>query len=292
MKVAFIGLGNMGLGMAANILKAGFDLAVWNRSPAKADQLIEQGARLAPTAKDAAVGADVIITSLMDDDSIRQVLNGPDGILSGMDAEAIHICVTTISPKFGDELMSIHEKHGSKFICCPVLGRPDAAAEGNLIGVLGGKEEDIKKVDPVLSAFTMMTQFVGEKPSQAAMLKLCANYAVISTIELMGEIYACAEKAGVDADKIALVFQFMFASPIFQMYSDKIRSRDFEDGGFRMTGGLKDVRLMLDAAKTAGAHFDIAQIIEGKMLEGIDKGMQDSDWSGIYEISRQRAQLS
>lgn len=292
MKITFIGLGNMGSGIAANILKAGFDLTVWNRTVEKAASLVTQGAKLATTPGSASEGADVVITSLMDDTSIKDVLQGDDGVLAGMSKGAIHVCVTTISPSFADELRALHDTHGSKFVCCPVLGRPDAALEGNLIGVLGGREEDIEAIAPVLDAFTMMTQRVGEEPRQAATLKLCANYSVISTIELIGEIYACAEKAGVDEDKIALVFQFIFGSPILQMYSDKIRNREFDDGGFRMEGGLKDVRLMLEASQEVGAFFDIGKIIEGKMLEGIEKGMQDKDWSGIYEVSRQRAGLS
>lgn len=292
MKVAFIGLGNMGAGMAANIQKAGFDLTIWNRTASKMKPFVEKGANQASSPRNAAVDADVVITSLMDDESILENLKGDKGILAGMKPGATHVCVTTISPKFSDELLELHRKHGTRFVLVPVLGRPDAAADGSLIALMAGDEGGIDAAKPVVDAFTSMVDCVGDVPSQAATLKLCLNYSVISNIELMSEIYTCADKAGLSLDKVEGFFQIIFGFPVLQMYATKIKKRDFDDGGFRMTGGLKDIRLMLDAAESYGTSFDIGKVVEEKMQAAIDSGMENKDWSAIYEVSRKRAELN
>ncbi|NIB38696.1 NAD(P)-dependent oxidoreductase [Pseudomaricurvus alkylphenolicus] len=291
MKVAFIGLGNMGAGMATNILEGDFDLTVWNRTASKMQPLADKGAATAQTPMQAVDGADVVVTSLMDDKSLLDNLLADEGILAGLKRGAIHVCVTTISPTFADELLVIHQEHGSRFVVCPVLGRPDAAAEGSLIALMAGDSEGIDIAKPVVEAFTSMVDVMGDIPSHASTLKLCLNYSVISCIELMSEVYTCADKAGLDINKVAGFYQIMFGFPVLQMYANKVKDRDFDDGGFRMTGGLKDISLMLNAAKSLGTSFDIGEIIKNKMEEALQKGMQDKDWSAIYEISRARANL-
>ena len=291
MKVAFIGLGNMGTGMASNIAKAGYKLTVWNRTADKTEPLVALGARASSSPADAVSGADIVITSLMDDKSILDNLEGESGFLAAMAPGSVHVCVTTISPQLADSLSSRHEKHGTRFVAAPVLGRPDASAGGSLIALLAGDEEAIKNATPVINSFASTVIPLGPKTSHAAVLKLCLNYAVISNIELMGEIYACADKAGLSLEMIEGFFKIIYGFPVLHMYAEKLRTRDFSDGGFRMTGGLKDVQLMLDSAVKLGTTFDIGKVIEGKMLEGIDSGYQHLDWSAIYEVTRGRAGL-
>jgi 3-hydroxyisobutyrate dehydrogenase-like beta-hydroxyacid dehydrogenase len=292
MKVAFLGLGNMGSGIANNILRAGFDLTVWNRTQEKMQPLMDKGATGAKLPKEAVSEADVVFTSLMDDQSIRDNLEGENGMLAGMKPGSVHVCLTTISPKFADELAVIHGAHGSRFVAGPVLGRPDAAADGALMSFMAGDQEALEVVTPVCEAYTETLVPIGEKPGVAAALKLCMNYTAISIIEMMGEVYACAEKADIDLDLMKGIYESAFAHPALKMYAGKIRSRAFDDGGFRMTGGLKDVRLMLEAAESFGAQFEIGKIVERKMLTALEQGMADRDWSAIYEISRQQAGLA
>lgn len=292
MKVGFLGLGNMGAGIAANILKAGFDLTVWNRTQQKMEPLMAIGAHGAASPREAAENADIVLTSLMDDQSIMDNLRGDNGILAGMKPGATHVCVTTISPQFADELAEIHREHGTRFVAGPVLGRPDAAAAGELITFLAGDEEGMETAREVCKTYAKSTVPVGQKPSLAATLKLCLNYTAISIIELMSEAYVCAEKAGLNPDLLKEFYQSAFAHPVLKMYAAKVRNRTFDDGGFRMTAGLKDVRLMLNAAQNYGTEFEIGKIIEQKMLKAIELGMEDSDWSAIYEISRQQAGLN
>lgn len=291
MKVAFLGLGNMGSGIAGNILRAGFDVTVWNRSHQKMQPFTESGALGAIAPKEAVTDADVVVTSLMDDKSVLEILQGEDGFLAAMKPGSVHLCVTTISPEIADQLAIIHREQGTLFVAGPVLGRPDAAAAGELVSFLAGDKEGIEIVIPVCQTYTKKAVPIGSRASKASALKLSVNYSVISMIEIMGEAYAYAEKAGIDLDLLKELYLTMFAHPVLKMYAEKIRNRAFDDGGFRMTGGLKDVRLMLAAAENYGTKFEIGKIIEVKMLAALEQGMAEKDWSGIYEISRQQAGL-
>ncbi len=292
MKVAFLGLGNMGTGMAQNILGADFDLAVWNRTASKTQPLVERGATAATSIADAVSDADVIVSSLMDDSSILELVKGDGGLLANMKPGAIHICVTTISPGLADQLLSMHLDAGTEYVSCPVLGRPDAASEGSLIALVAGSEQAIETATPVIESFTTMIIPLGDTPSHAATMKLCLNYTVISNIELMSEVYACCEKAGLSLEQVEGFFKVIYGFPVLHMYAEKLRKRDFDDAGFGMKGGLKDVQLMLDTARALGTSFDIGEMIEGKMVEALSSGHQDKDWSAIYEVTRSRANLA
>lgn len=294
MKVAFIGLGNMGSGIAHCLLKAGFSLTVWNRTASKMDQLVAEGARAAASAREAASGADVVITSLMDDKSILDNLQGANGILAGMKVGATHICVTTISPECADRLEELHRQHGSRYVSGPVAGRPDAAATGQLMTYLAGAPPAIEAVMPVCQAYAKKVVVVSDRPRVANCLKLCINFNAAAFIEVMGETYALAEKSGVPLEYLLEFYQqSIFANPALKMYAEKIRSRDFAGrGGFVMSGGLKDVQLMLAAAKEVGVNLEVGSIIERKLQAGIEAGMQEADWSASYEITRREAGLN
>lgn len=293
MKVAFIGLGNMGSGIAGCVLKAGFDLTVWNRTAAKMDPLVAAGAKPAASAKEAVTGADVVITSLMDDKSIVDKLQEADGILAGLKPGAVHVCVTTISPACAEQLTELHRKHGSHYVSGPVVGRPDAAASGQLISFLAGDAQAISTATPVCKAYSKQVTAISERPAIANSMKLCINYNIISIIEMIGETYVLAEKCGVPLEPMRDFYQqALFAHPALKMYAEKLRSRDFGGrGGFVMKGGLKDVTLMLSTAAAVGAKLEIGEIAQRKLQTGVDTGMEETDWSAIYEITRKESGL-
>ena len=293
MKVTFIGLGNMGAGMAACILKAGYDLTVWNRTPAKTDSLVASGAKLAPSAAAAAKEADLVITSLMDDKSILESVRGADGILAGMKPGAIHLCLTTISPACADELDALHREHGTHYVSGPVVGRPDAAATGQLLTYLAGNANAIETVTPVCRAYAKQVIALSDQPRLANCMKLCINFNAVALLELIGETYVLAEKCGLPLEPLRDFYQQSFAHPAFKMYAEKIRTRDFGGrGGFVMIGGLKDVQLMLAAAGQVGTNLEIGAIVERKLKSGIEAGMGDADWSAFYEITRHESSLN
>lgn len=294
MKVAFIGLGNMGSGIAQCILKAGFDMTVWNRTASKMEPLIAAGAKGAASAREAVRDADVVITSLMDDKSIIENLQGENGILAGMRQGAAHVCVTTISPDCADTLDKLHREHGSFYVSGPVVGRPDAAATGQLSTYLAGDAAAIERATPVCQAYAKQVTAVGTTPRQANIIKLCINYTVISVIELIGETYVFAEKCGVDTTHMKDFFEHAaFAHPALKLYARKLHARDFAGrGGFTATGGLKDLRLMLSTSEAAGLQLEIGKIIEPKLQALIDQGNSESDWSTFYEITRKKFGLA
>jgi 3-hydroxyisobutyrate dehydrogenase-like beta-hydroxyacid dehydrogenase len=292
-KVAFIGLGNMGSNIANRLLAAGINLIVWNRTASKMTPLIERGAKPAVSAKEAVRGADVVLTSLMDDQSVLDSLQGDQGILAGLRPASVHVCLSTISPRCADELEQIHAKHGSFYISGPVVGPAAAAANGQLLSYLAGDTAAIETVTPVCMMYCKQVIAISERPSIANCMKLAINFNVVSTLELIGETYAFAEKCGVPLVYLRDFYQqIWFAHPGPKMYAEKLRARDFGGrGGFTMSGGLKDVRLMLATAERNGTQLETGNIVERKLRMGIEAGMEDADWSAFYEITRREAGL-
>ena len=194
--IAFVGLGKMGGAMAANVRRAGHPLVVWNRSSDKASPLLELGATLAKSPAAAATDADIVISSLADDNSVRAVVSGPDGILAGMRTGTIHIGTSTISPTLSDELGRMHAAAGCQYIAGPVVGRAPAAVAAQLMTFVAGDAGSIEASRSVIAAYAPMIFVVGERPSQASIAKLIANFLGASALDLIGQSSAWAEKSG------------------------------------------------------------------------------------------------
>jgi len=279
----------MGSAIANCILNAGFDVTVFNRTRAKMDPFIAKGAKGGTDVADAVKDADVVVTSLMDDKSVLEHV----GIFAGaMKAGAIHVCVTTVSPECSDEAARRHAEAGSFYVAGPVVGRPDAAAAGALLSFLAGPTAAVETVEPVCKAYSKKVIRVSERASAANILKLCVNYTVISVIETFSEVYAFADKAGANLDALRDFLEEAMAHPALKLYARKLRARDFGGrGGFTMTGGNKDVSLMLKASGEVGVDFAIGKIAKRKMETAIAAGMGEQDWSSIYEITRKESGL-
>ena len=290
MKVAFIGLGRMGSAIAGNIIGKGLDTTVWNRTPSKAEPMIRLGAKTAPTARDAVKDAEMVVTSLMDDQSILDLLHAKDGILAGMAKGATHLCVTTISPELADRLFAIHKQHGTNYVSGPVAGRPAQASAGTLKSYLSGTSESLPAAKKIAETYCDYVRIVDGPASAANTIKLCLNYSAISIIEMIGEVYTFAQKCEVDPQVICDFYQAAFAHPAMREYATTILARDFRSNvGFTLAGGQKDVRLMLDQAAKHGAELDIGKIIDGKMTKYVEMGHQDEDWMAFTEVTRLRA---
>lgn len=290
MKVTFIGLGNMGSGIANCILRAGFDLTVYNRTREKMEPFLANGAKGGTDVKDAVKDADVVITSLMDD---KSVLENVKVFAAGMKPGAIHIGVTTNSPECADEVAKLHAATGTIYLAGPVVGRPNAAAAGELMQLLAGPAAAVEKVTPVCKAYSKKIVHVSEHHGAANTMKLSINYTIISIIETFGEVYAFADKAGLSLGVLQEFLEEAMGHPALKMYTKKIATRDFAGkGGFAMTGGLKDVTLMIKASGDLGVDFEIGRIIKRKLEAGVASGMGEQDWSSIYEITRKNSGLS
>ena len=274
----------MGSGIAGNIQKRGFPLAVYNRTSEKTAPFVSAGAVAARTAREAAAAADIVVTNLMDDDSVLDTVTGENGLLAGMRPDAIHIGTTTISPSLSTRLAALHAAHGSHYIAGPVAGRPEAAAAGKLFSFVAGKAEAIERSRPVISAYADRIIPMGEDHAVASSMKLVGNFMVASLIELIGQVIVFAEQRGVDPAIITgMIKQFM---PAASEYADRISTRNFGNAGFTLDGGLKDVTLILAAAAEVHTPLPYASLLRDKCLAAQARGLSQLDWSVLTEISR------
>jgi 3-hydroxyisobutyrate dehydrogenase-like beta-hydroxyacid dehydrogenase len=290
-KVGFIGLGRMGSAMARNVLKAGFTLAVYNRTPEKMKPLIDEGATGASSPREAAAGADAILTSLMDDASVLDNVTGENGLLAGLKRGAVHVGTTTVSPRCATQLAELHAAHGSHYVAGPVVGRPDAAERKELLTFVAGDPEVIARCARLFDAYNAGIINVGREPRLANSMKLAVNYVLMSLIDLMGQTYAFGERSGLDPQLLNQMMAAILAPPAFKEYANRIRAREFDQVGFDLLSGLKDVQLMLQASTDTRVPLSYASIIREKFLTAIAHGMERKDWSAITEVTRMNAGL-
>lgn len=284
MKIGFIGLGNMGAAIAANLVRARHDVTVWNRSAIKAKPLVEAGATLAPTPQAAASGREVVLSMLADDAALRGVLASEHGLLSGLHGGALHISMSTISPALADEVASNHAARGQRFLCAPVFGRPEAAKGGKLFIVAAGDEADLATAAPLWHSIGQRVFTVGNKPSHATLVKLCGNFMILSAIEMMGEAMTLADKSGVAKAKLLEVLTgTLFDAPVFRTYGPIILEERFRPAGFAAPLGLKDMRLVSDAAEARRVPMPLLSVLREHLLQTIACEGEDIDWSGIAQ---------
>jgi 3-hydroxyisobutyrate dehydrogenase-like beta-hydroxyacid dehydrogenase len=284
--IAFLGLGKMGLAMAANLQRAGYPLVVWNRSPGNTGPLLAAGARFAESPAAAARSADIVISSLADDASLRAVMSGPDGVLAGLRSGASHISTSTVSPGISDELAGLHAAAGGRYVAGPVVGRVPAAEAAQLVTFVAGPAEAIEAARAVITTYAPMMLVVGERQSQAAVAKLIANFLGASGMDLIGQSLAWAEKSGLPPALVPQILSGFFGNPGTREYIAKIGERDFDTVGFTAAGGLKDVRLMIDAAGEVNLTLSSAEALRAKLDAAIARGWRDKDWSCFTDIDR------
>src|SRR5262245_14755345 len=290
--VGFLGLGRMGAPIARNVLKAGFALTVWNRSAAKADPLVTAGARLAQTPREAAAGADAVVSSLLDDRSVLEVVGGPDGILAGLPPGAVHVGTSTVSPACSRRVAALHAAHGSHFVAAPVAGRPDVAAAGKLRTFVAGDPAVIARCQPLLEAYPAGVVSLGPEPAVANSMKLAVNYMLAVVVELMGQVYAFGEKSGIDPDVLGATMAVFFGNQALQGYSDRERTRSFDEVGFALAAGLKDVDLVMQASAEARAPLPFAGPVRDALIAALANGLEHKDFSAVADVARLNAGIA
>jgi 3-hydroxyisobutyrate dehydrogenase-like beta-hydroxyacid dehydrogenase len=289
MEAGFIGLGGMGRTIAANLLKAGHRLRVWNRSRAPMDELARQGAEPVEEARLAFGG--VVISMLADDEAMREVILA-QRLLETAPAGTIHVNMATISVRFAEELAAEHQRHGVQYVSAPVFGRPDAAAAGQLNIVAAGDAAAIDRVQPLLDVIGQRTWRVGPEPRQANAVKVAGNFMIAAAIESMGEAAVMVQRYGVSsADLLNVLTNTLFAAPVYKGYGALIAERRYEPPGFRLALGLKDMRLVLEAADSARTPMPFASVLHDHLLEAVAQGQGESDWAALAEVARRHAGL-
>jgi 3-hydroxyisobutyrate dehydrogenase-like beta-hydroxyacid dehydrogenase len=292
MKIGFIGLGHMGTGMAMNLLKAGHELTVYNRTPGKSQALVSQGARAATEVADACQG-DAVITMLADDGAVEAVAFGEKGIIASLRAGATHISMSTISVALSERLTEAHAKARKRFVAAPVFGRPEAAAAGKLFIVAGGEPSSVDACMPLLQALGQSTFRIGENPSAANLVKLSGNFLIASTIEALGEAMALVGKAGIDGHEyLRFLTSTLFTAPIYKTYGDLIADGRFAPAAFAAPLGYKDIRLTIGAAEGLRVPMPLASLLHDRFVRLLAQGGEGLDWSAIGQLASQDAQLT
>ena len=291
MKIAFIGLGRMGAGMARNLIRAGHSLAVYNRSREKAEALAGDDARVANSPADAARDAEAVMTMVADDHALEHIVFGEDGAASTMKAGCVHLSHSTISTSLARKLTAEHAHRKQGFLSVPVFGRPDAAESKNLVVTVAGPPEIVERCRPLFDAIGRQTFVIGAEPWQANVAKVCGNFMVISAIEAMGEAFATLRKAGVDPETFLEVMHSLLGSNVITGYGRIIAKEQFEPAGFALKLGLKDVRLVLAASEECASPMPLASLVHDQLLAGLAQGQGEMDWSSMTQVIARNAGL-
>ena len=281
----------MGAAIAANLLRAGFQLTVYNRTREKTKALAAAGAKVAATAAEACANADVVLSMLADDQATEQMVFEDRGILEGLKPGAVHVGNGTISTALARRIATEHAGRDQGYLSAPVFGRPDAAEAKRLVVVVAGSAELVKRCGPLFEAIGRRTIVVGDEPWQANALKLCGNFMIASMMEGFGEAFATMRKAGVDQHLFLDVMNELFASPVYKGYGTAMANGVFEPAGFAMKLGLKDMRLVLQTAQEVAAPMPLASLLHDHFLAGVAQGDGEMDWSGIAKVIAKNAGL-
>ena len=284
MNVGFIGLGQMGSAMAANLVAAGHDVTVWNRSPDKAKALVEAGATLAETPAAAAQG-DVVMTMLADDRALEDVVYGPDGIL---DCPALHVSHSTIGVALADRLVNDRQA----YVAAPVFGRPPAAEAGKLFVVAAGADDLLDRCAPLFEAIGQRVFRVGTTPSAANLVKLSGNFMIMAAVEAMAEAMTLAEKGGVEpALLLEVLTGTLFNAPVYKTYGEMLVEQRFTPAGFAAPLGLKDMNLVDTAAGRLRTPMPLLGVVRDHLRAAIAQEGEDVDWSAVGAAVRRNAGL-
>jgi 3-hydroxyisobutyrate dehydrogenase-like beta-hydroxyacid dehydrogenase len=252
MKIGFLGLGNMGQAIAANLLKGEHELLVWNRSPQATQPLVELGAK-AVSDPAQAFTADVVFSML------------------------------------ADELAELHKAQGIDYIAAPVMGRPNVAASAQLNILAAGPEHAIDKVQPLLDLIGRKTWRLGDKASAANAMKLATNFLLVSAVEAMSEASVLVTRHGLKSrDLVDLVSSTIFTGPVYSGYGALIGERRYEPAAFKAVLGLKDVDLILAAASQVSVQMPSADMIRANLQDAVDHGQGEMDLAVLAEVAERR----
>lgn len=290
MKVGFIGLGRMGQGMAGRLQSAGHDLLVSDPTPGQTDSLVENGAVSVDSPAAATHERDVVISMLPSDVVLNAVLGGEKGLINGMSHDCIHMAMGTHGIPAINRANDAHQQAGQTFIACPVLGRPDLAADGLLNLVPGGPADAVNTVRPLLDAMGQRNIEIGNHPQASTAVKIANNFVLGCAIETMGEAFSLVEKFGVEPEQfLDVLLKGLFGAPAYEVYGKMIISKSWDTHGATAVIGLKDADLALEAAATADMPLPSTYIWRNYLAKAIERGEGQLDWA---VMAREQARAS
>lgn len=282
-KIGFIGLGTMGAPMASNLLKQGYEVTVYNRTTSRSESLVTQGATVATTPRKATEGADTVITMVSDDNSIRAVYEGENGILVGLTAGMTVIDCSTISPSLVKQLAEQVTAKGASFLDAPVTGSSPAAIDGSLVFMIGGSEEVLSKEQDIFDCLGKKILHMGPNGS-GAVAKLAHNTIVGINNLALAEGFAIASKSGLPADAFLELVQLGSAgSKAAELKGNKIINHDFTNQ-FSLALMLKDLKLASALTDGSGIPAPMLNVAKSLFQAGHSEGFGDEDLSSVVKI--------
>lgn len=287
-KLGFVGLGSMARPIVRNLMAAGNDVIVWNRSPARVQGLAADGAIPAANAKDVNK-APVVFSMLSDDRAVRETLL-VDDFLATVTEGSIHINLSTISPALAGEAASIFASRGANYLASPVFGRVAVAEAGKLNIITGGPSDLVNVVEPYLNAIGTKVWRMGERPEQANTVKIIGNYLIACAIQSLSEAVSLAEAQGIDASTLIDLFSStLFPGSIYKSYGEIIAERKYKPAGFTTVLGKKDVMLALDTAHGSDVPLPIGNLLRDVFDAALQAGHAEDDWASIAEMQPRRS---
>lgn len=281
-KIAYLGLGIMGRGMSANLLKAGFPVTVWNRTPERCETLVEQGAVQAKTIAEAVGSADVIIYCLSDDGAVDDLVFGSGDLISRVKEGQIVLDMTTIHPNTTRKEAAAYAEKGVRFLDAPVFGSKNEAAQGGLWIPVGGDKDLYEEVKPILEVLSETTHYMGGTAKGTSM-KLVGNLLVASQLEALGEAMTLATKAGLDPeDVLGVIHVTDFKSPIFDGVGAALIERDFSTH-FALKLMLKDANLIAQFAQDLNVPIPACAATREVIKAAVNKGWGEENASAFIK---------
>ena len=279
MKIGFIGLGQMGRGMASRLIDSGYQLVVWNRTRAVADTFGARGAAVADTPAET-LAADVVITMLADDAAVDAVWIA-SGLLHKLPAATVHLNMSSVSLRMGQRLDSAHRQRGGQYVSAPVFGRPAFAARGELDIIAAGAPSAIARCEPLFKVLGRRWFNVAAEAPKANAVKVARNFLLATIIDSLGEAFALVEKAGVDPQVFFdIVTRTAMSSPAHKNYG-RLMLENPENPSFTLKLGMKDVELALQTADDLDVSLPMAELIRQHHLEAIANGYGERDWAAL-----------
>lgn len=287
MNVGFVGLGAMGQVIIPRLLEAGYAVTGWNRTPGRADALIELGMRLADTPAAVAAESDVILSIVTDGAAVRTVALGENGVLAGIKPGGVYIDMGTIAPDVTRAVAAEFAKHGVQMLDAPLSGSPVTVRQGNASLMIGGDEATFERVKPVLLAIGPKVTYIGGS-GQAATMKLAVNLLLMVEVIAFGEAVAVAEKGGV-AREVALdaVLKSVTAAPVLGyrgpfILEGKMPEKPLAD----VTLQQKDMLLVLEMARKLGSPVPLAAAANEMMNACRGLGIDRNDFVVAHQVYR------
>jgi 3-hydroxyisobutyrate dehydrogenase-like beta-hydroxyacid dehydrogenase len=279
--VGVIGLGHMGHAFATNLVEDGYQVLVNDRDPKRIAALPQVGARGAPQLSDLA-GCDVVLTSLPNDDALAEVALPPDGLVSVLHVNAVHISTSTVSPGLSGRLAEEHASRGQDYVACPVLGNPDFARTRKLFLLAAGAPPALAKVRPLLERLGQRLFVIGDEAALANLFKLAANVLTATTLQCMGEVLALLRKGQID-ERLGfdVLTNSLFDSRVHKNYGAKIVEGRYSPPGMAVPLAVKDLRLALAEAERTAVPMPAASLVHDRLVAMEARGWSDLDWSAL-----------